>query len=275
MLKFREKVVLLTEGPEPRSTASRRSIRRRRSTSSRTSRPSATGSASPATAWRCTCSKGPTTSSASPASAANASARRAGASCASAAPNRTTACKKALDFLPTAIARRDRLETWLEKNPQHRLARPYPSRWSGAGGRSGISRRGFRTRIHAAYVKAVTPVTGGMRARGQICPPSIRRVFPPDGFPLNCPAERPGFFLRVRDRPFARRSPLPARTVAARSATRSAAHRATFGVACGSKHLRRELEPRPQIVTSARLSYEHQATTLPSSQRFRTTRTTK
>jgi aspartate aminotransferase len=33
--------------------------------------------------------------------------------------------KKALEFIPTAISRRDRLEKWLEKNPQHRLARPY------------------------------------------------------------------------------------------------------------------------------------------------------
>jgi aspartate aminotransferase len=34
--------------------------------------------------------------------------------------------KKALEFIPTALARRERLETWLGKNPQHRLARPYP-----------------------------------------------------------------------------------------------------------------------------------------------------
>jgi len=33
--------------------------------------------------------------------------------------------KKALEFIPTAIARRDRLEAWLQKNPHHRLARPY------------------------------------------------------------------------------------------------------------------------------------------------------
>jgi aspartate aminotransferase len=34
--------------------------------------------------------------------------------------------KKALEFIPTALSRRDRLEAWLVKNPQHRLARPYP-----------------------------------------------------------------------------------------------------------------------------------------------------
>ncbi len=35
--------------------------------------------------------------------------------------------KKALEFIPTALARRDRLEAWLKKNPQHRLARAYPA----------------------------------------------------------------------------------------------------------------------------------------------------
>jgi aspartate aminotransferase len=34
--------------------------------------------------------------------------------------------QKALDFIPQAIARTDRLAAWLEKNPQHRLSRPYP-----------------------------------------------------------------------------------------------------------------------------------------------------
>jgi aspartate aminotransferase len=33
--------------------------------------------------------------------------------------------RKALEFIPTAISRRDRLEAWLTKNPQHRLAKPY------------------------------------------------------------------------------------------------------------------------------------------------------
>jgi aspartate aminotransferase len=33
--------------------------------------------------------------------------------------------EKALAFIPTALSRRDRLETWLDKNPQHRLPRPY------------------------------------------------------------------------------------------------------------------------------------------------------
>lgn len=33
--------------------------------------------------------------------------------------------QKALDFIPTAISRRDRLAAWLAKNPQYRLAQPY------------------------------------------------------------------------------------------------------------------------------------------------------
>jgi len=33
--------------------------------------------------------------------------------------------QKALEFIPTAIARTDRLQAWLAKNPQHRLSRPY------------------------------------------------------------------------------------------------------------------------------------------------------
>ena len=32
---------------------------------------------------------------------------------------------RALEFIPTALERRDRLERWLEANPHHRLARPY------------------------------------------------------------------------------------------------------------------------------------------------------
>ena len=35
--------------------------------------------------------------------------------------------QKALDFIPRALARTDRLEAWLKKNPQHRLSRPYPA----------------------------------------------------------------------------------------------------------------------------------------------------
>ena len=53
-------------------------------------RRSATAWGSPRTAWRCTCSKGPTTTSASPAWAASASARPGGASSASAAPSPTS-----------------------------------------------------------------------------------------------------------------------------------------------------------------------------------------
>jgi aspartate aminotransferase len=33
--------------------------------------------------------------------------------------------EKALEFIPVALARRDRLEAWLLKNPQYRLAEPY------------------------------------------------------------------------------------------------------------------------------------------------------
>jgi aspartate aminotransferase len=34
--------------------------------------------------------------------------------------------QRALDFIPKAIARTDRLAAWLESNPKHRLAAPYP-----------------------------------------------------------------------------------------------------------------------------------------------------
>jgi aspartate aminotransferase len=33
--------------------------------------------------------------------------------------------QQALDFIPRAIARKDRLRAWLDKNPQYRLAKPY------------------------------------------------------------------------------------------------------------------------------------------------------
>jgi aspartate aminotransferase len=33
--------------------------------------------------------------------------------------------EQALAFIPTALGRRDRVEAWLQKNPQHRLQRPY------------------------------------------------------------------------------------------------------------------------------------------------------
>jgi hypothetical protein len=33
--------------------------------------------------------------------------------------------QQALDFIPKALARKDRLAAWLAKNPQYRLARPY------------------------------------------------------------------------------------------------------------------------------------------------------
>jgi aspartate aminotransferase len=34
--------------------------------------------------------------------------------------------QQALDFIPAAISRKDRLATWLKQNPQYRLAKPYP-----------------------------------------------------------------------------------------------------------------------------------------------------
>jgi aspartate aminotransferase len=34
--------------------------------------------------------------------------------------------RQALEFIPQALARTDRLATWLDKYPQHRLTRPYP-----------------------------------------------------------------------------------------------------------------------------------------------------
>ena len=34
---------------------------------------------------------------------------------------------QALDFIPTALSRRDRLERWVANNPQYRLTRPYPA----------------------------------------------------------------------------------------------------------------------------------------------------
>jgi aspartate aminotransferase len=33
--------------------------------------------------------------------------------------------QQALDFIPVAISRTDRLAAWLDNNPQYRLARPY------------------------------------------------------------------------------------------------------------------------------------------------------
>jgi aspartate aminotransferase len=33
--------------------------------------------------------------------------------------------QQALDFIPKAIARTDRLAAWLEKHPQYRLKQPY------------------------------------------------------------------------------------------------------------------------------------------------------
>jgi aspartate aminotransferase len=35
--------------------------------------------------------------------------------------------RKALDFIPVALERRDRLAAWLDRNPKHRLSKPYPT----------------------------------------------------------------------------------------------------------------------------------------------------
>ncbi|HEX6998872.1 MAG TPA: aminotransferase class I/II-fold pyridoxal phosphate-dependent enzyme [Gammaproteobacteria bacterium] len=35
--------------------------------------------------------------------------------------------EQALEFIPVALSRRERLAAWLERNPQHRLTRPYPT----------------------------------------------------------------------------------------------------------------------------------------------------
>ncbi len=35
--------------------------------------------------------------------------------------------QKALDFIPVALERRDRLAAWLDRNPKHRLTKPYPT----------------------------------------------------------------------------------------------------------------------------------------------------
>jgi ABC-type transport system substrate-binding protein len=34
--------------------------------------------------------------------------------------------RQALDFIPVALSRRERLAAWLERNPQYRLSQPYP-----------------------------------------------------------------------------------------------------------------------------------------------------
>ena len=125
MLKFREKVVLLTEGLN-------------RIDGFRALDPTATFYVFPNVAPVCNrarrheprpgalhARKAPTITSGSRASAANASAKPAAASCASAAPSRTIGSRRRCDFIPTAISRRDRVESWLAKNPQYRLAQPY------------------------------------------------------------------------------------------------------------------------------------------------------
>ena len=58
--------------------------------------------------------------------------------------------QQALDFIPKAIARTDRLAAWLDKNPQHRLAKPVRRRIA----------RESSTRRTLSYVKPVMPFTG-------------------------------------------------------------------------------------------------------------------
>ena len=111
--------------PEPHRRLQRAGSHGARSTSFRMSRASATGSASRATDWRCSCCKVPTTKFGI-ACLGGECFGQAGAgflrfSCAE--PN--DRLQQALDFIPKAIARTDRLAAWLDKHPQHRLAKPY------------------------------------------------------------------------------------------------------------------------------------------------------
>ena len=131
MERFRRKVERLCDGLERDRRASACSGPPARSTSSRTSAPSATGWGSPRTAWRCTCSKGPTT--------------RFGVAClggecfgdagrgflrfSCAEPDERI--DQAIAFLPTALERTDRVRRYLEANPQFVLREPYPDRLTG------------------------------------------------------------------------------------------------------------------------------------------------
>ena len=92
--------------------------------------------------------------------------------------------QQALDFIPKAIARTDRLAAWLDKNPQYRLASRTPSN---------SARKARRARTFS-YVKPVMPVHRYSRSRGGYCR-QVSEIFAPDGFPLNLPGLVPGFFL--------------------------------------------------------------------------------
>ena len=127
MERFRRKVVRLCEGLERDRRFPRASGPPGRSTSSRTSAPSATGWGSPRTAWPSTCSKAPTMRSASPAWAANASATPAAASSASVAPSPTNASTRPSPSSPPALERTDRVRRYLEANPRSCWASPIPS----------------------------------------------------------------------------------------------------------------------------------------------------
>ena len=105
MERFRRKVERLCDGLEQDRRLPGRPAGGHVLRLPRRPRRSATGWGSPRTAWPCTCSKGPTTSSASPAWGANASARPARASSGSVAPSPTSGSTRPWRFLPTAIDR--------------------------------------------------------------------------------------------------------------------------------------------------------------------------
>ena len=88
-------------------------------------RRSAIAWASPRTAWRSICSKGPTTRSASPAWAASASAPPAPGFLRFSCAEPDERIDQAVDFLPQAFDRGDRVRTFLAANPQFALATPY------------------------------------------------------------------------------------------------------------------------------------------------------
>ena len=149
--------------------------------------------------------------------------------------------QQALDFIPKAIARTDRLAAWLEKNPQHRLAKPYPVEYTcpreppegRSAGKLPVKHLARRT---LSYVKPVTPFAGIAESRGRYCPASFGD-FCSDGFPLTSPGLVPGFFLaamrsptrvdrRARPADRAQAEQRPSQTSAGRRAQRVACSKA-------------------------------------------------
>ena len=104
--------------------------------------------------------------------------------------------QQALDFIPKAIARTDRLAAWLDKNPQYRLAKPYVVEWR-CESRRGVSR---------SYVKPVMPFTGPSIV-GADTVLQVSEIVAPDGFPLTRPASCRAFFWRRCWRVNRRRNP--------------------------------------------------------------------